>query len=131
MQRYIPLPVARWLLKQGMACVKLDADVIREAVTADGVPCEWIVPQNSPTDQVLLYMHGGGFVFGLTPPHLKMRAYLAQKIGVRILMVDYRTAPNSPFPAALDDCVTAYLWLMKQDILAQNMWSQVNQRVVI
>jgi monoterpene epsilon-lactone hydrolase len=121
MQRYIPLPVARWLLKQGMARVQLDADVIREAVTADGVPCEWIIPQNSPTDKVFLYLHGGGFVFGLTPPHLQMVAYLAKKIGIHILMVDYRTAPNYPFPAALVDCVTAYLWLLKQGILAQNI----------
>jgi acetyl esterase/lipase len=59
MQTYIPLSVAHWLLKQGMARVLLDADVTREAATADGVPCEWIIPQNSPTDQVLLYLHGG------------------------------------------------------------------------
>jgi monoterpene epsilon-lactone hydrolase len=121
MQTYIPLPVAHWLIKQGMARVRLDADVIREAVTADGVPCKWIIPQNSPTDHVLLYLHGGGFVFGLTPPHLQMGAYLAQKMGMRILMVDYRTAPNYPFPAALDDCVTAYLWLLNQGVVAQNI----------
>jgi epsilon-lactone hydrolase len=121
MQVYIPLPVAHWLLKQGIAHLQLDADVIREAVTADGVPCEWIIPQNSPTNQVLVYLHGGGFVYGLTPPHLQLGAYLAQKMSLRILMVDYRLAPNYPFPAALDDCVTAYLWLMKQGILAQNI----------
>jgi len=121
MQAYIPLPLAHFLLKQGIAHLQLGADVIREAVTADGVPCEWIIPQNSQTEQVLLYLHGGGFVFGLTPPHLQMGAYLAQKMGMRILMVDYRLAPNYPFAAALDDCVTAYLWLLKQGILAQNI----------
>ena len=120
-QRYMPLSVAHWLLKQGIARVKLDAGVIREAVTADGVPCEWIIPHNSSTDKVLIYLHGGGFVYGLTPPHLQMGAYLAQKMGVRILMVDYRTAPNNPFPAALDDCITAYLWVMKQGVLAHNI----------
>jgi acetyl esterase/lipase len=114
MQTFIPLPVAHWLLKQGMARRLLDADVIREAVTADGVPCEWIIPQNSPTDRALLYLHGGGFVFGLTPQHLRMGPYLAQKMGMRILMADYRTAPKTPFPAALDDCVTTYLWLLNQ-----------------
>lgn len=121
MQTCIPLPVARWLLKQGMERVVLDADVIREAVTADGVPCEWLIPQNSPTDHVLLYLHGGGFVFGLTPLHLRMGAYLAQKMDMRILMVDYRTAPDFPFPAALDDCVTAYRWLLNQGIWARNI----------
>jgi monoterpene epsilon-lactone hydrolase len=121
MQTYIPLPVAHWLLKQGVARVRLGAGVIREAVSADGVPCEWVIPQNNPTEQVLLYIHGGGFVFGLTPPHLQMGAYLAQKMGMRVLMVDYRLAPEYPYPAALDDCVTAYHWLLKQDILAQNI----------
>ena len=121
MQTYIPLPVAHWLLKQGMARVPLDAGVIREAVSADGVPCEWLIPQNSPADHVLLYLHGGGFVFGLTPLHLQMGAYLAHKMGMRILMVDYRTAPNHPFPAALDDCTTVYLWLLNQGILAENI----------
>jgi len=78
-------------------------------------------PQNSPNDQALLYLHGGGFVFGLTPPHLEMLAYLAQKMGVRILAVDYRVAPDHPFPAPLDDCATAYRWLLKQGFSAQNL----------
>jgi monoterpene epsilon-lactone hydrolase len=121
MQAHLPLPVARWLLRQSMAHPRLDHDVIREAVSADGVSCQWIIPQNSPTDQVLLYLHGGGFVFGLTPPHLQMGACLARKMSVRILMVDYRLAPRYPFPAALDDCATAYRWLLKQGISAQNI----------
>jgi acetyl esterase/lipase len=121
MQAYIPLPVTHFVLKQGMARVRLGAGVIREAVSADGVPCEWIIPKNSLTDQVLLYLHGGGFVFGLTPPHIQMGAYLAQMMGFRLLMVDYRLAPEYPFPAALEDCVTAYRWLLKQGILAQNI----------
>jgi acetyl esterase/lipase len=101
--------------------VQLDANVTREALSADGVPCEWITPKNSMTDQVLLYLHGGGFVLGLTPPHLHMVAHLARKMGIRALMVDYRLAPEYPFPAALDDCVTAYRWLVKQGISAQNI----------
>jgi monoterpene epsilon-lactone hydrolase len=121
MQTYIPLPLARLFLQRSMKRVQLVADVIREAVSADGVPCEWIIPQNSLTNKVLLYLHGGGFVFGLTPPHLQIGAYLAQNMCMRILMVDYRLAPDYPFPAALEDCVTAYRWLLKKDILAQNI----------
>jgi acetyl esterase/lipase len=121
MQTHIPLPVARYFLKQGVARVQLGADMLRETVSADGVPCEWVIPRNSLTGQVLLYLHGGGFVFGLTPPHLQMGAHLARNLGMRILMVDYRLAPDYPFPAALDDCVTAYRWLLKQGIVAQNI----------
>lgn len=121
MQSFIPLPLSNWLIKQGIARMRFDADVIRETVNVDGVLCEWIIPQNSPKDLVLLYLHGGGFVYGLTPLHLKLGAYLAQKTGIRILMADYRTAPENPFPAALDDCETVYYWLMKQGISAQRI----------
>jgi monoterpene epsilon-lactone hydrolase len=82
LQTYIPLSLARFLLKIGMKRVHLAADIIRESVSADGVPCEWIIPRDSLLDQVLLYLHGGGFVFGLTPLHLQMCAYLAKNIVV-------------------------------------------------
>jgi epsilon-lactone hydrolase len=121
LQAWVPLSLSRWLNQQGAALVRLEADVKRAAVSADGVPCEWIIPQNSPADQALIYLHGGGFVMGVSPPHLQMVAYLARKLGRRALMVDYRLAPDYPFPAALDDCVTAYLWLLKQDVSAPDI----------
>jgi monoterpene epsilon-lactone hydrolase len=121
MQAYLPFPIMRWLLKQSLARLRLDYDATREAVSADGVSCEWVIPQNSRADQVLLYLHGGGFVLGLTPLHLQMGAYLARKMGMRILMVDYGLAPKHPFPAALDDCAAAYGWLLEQGISAQNI----------
>jgi epsilon-lactone hydrolase len=120
-QSTVPLPVSRWLLKQGLARVRLGTDVAREAISADGVPCDWIIPRGSQSDRVLLYLHGGGFVLGQTPLHLQMGAWLAQKMHLRILMVDYRLAPDHPFPAALDDCVTAHGWLLKQGFSAQNI----------
>ena len=121
MQTCIPLPLARLLLRQSMTRVQLVAEVLREPVIADGVPCEWLIPQNCQPDRVLLYLHGGGFVFGLTPLHLQMGAYLAQNMGIRILMVDYRLAPDHPFPAALDDCVTAFRWLLLQGVLPKDI----------
>ena len=120
-QAHMPLSLAHWVLKQAMLRVRLEPGERREAISADGVKCEWIIPQNSPKDRVLLYLHGGGFVFGLTPQHLQMVAYLARKMGTRALMVDYRLAPEHPFPAALDDCVSAYRWLLKQGISAYNV----------
>jgi len=121
MQNILPLSLSNRLNRIGVSRVQLDSGVVREAVNADCVSCEWIIPPNNRSDQVLLYIHGGGFVFGQTPLHLQMGSYLAKKKGFRILMVDYRTAPDHPFPAALDDCVTAYLWLTKQGFSAQNM----------
>lgn len=121
MQGILPLPVAHRFLHYSLRLLRLGKDVRREAVSADGVSCEWLIPQNVPADRVLLYLHGGGFVFGLTPPHLQMGAYLARKMGMRLLMVDYRLAPRYPFPAALDDCAAVYRWLLKGGISAQNI----------
>lgn len=121
MQVLMPQSLSNRLIKLGLARVQLPAGLAREAVVADGVPCEWIIPKSAPTDQVLLYLHGGGFVYELTPPHMEMLAYLAQKMGMRVLAVDYRVAPEHPFPAALDDCVTAYRWLLKQGVSAKNI----------
>ncbi len=60
-------------------------------------------------------------MLGLTSIHLQMVAYLAQTMGVRTLVVDYRVAPEHPFPAALDDCVHPYRWLLKQGFSPQNI----------
>jgi monoterpene epsilon-lactone hydrolase len=121
MQVYMPLTLSNRLTRLGVSRVRLPEDVRRESVSVDGVLCEWIIPRDSPKDRALLYLHGGGFVYGLSPNHLEMVAYLARKMGVRALMVDYRLAPKHPFPAPLDDCVTAYRWLLEQAIPAQNI----------
>ena len=106
MQKVLPHSLANRFNKIGVSRVQMDADMILEPVLADGVPCDWIIPPKNDSDKVMLYLHGGGFVYGQTPLHLQMGAYLAKKLGFRLLMVDYRTAPQDPFPAALNDCVT-------------------------
>jgi acetyl esterase/lipase len=121
LQAYLPLSLARWLEKHDAKRARLPPDVAHETVLADGVPCEWLIPKTSANNQTLLYLHGGGFVYGLTSLHRQMVACLAQKMNVRALMVDYRVAPEYPFPAALDDCVNAYFWLLKQGISAHNI----------
>lgn len=121
MQAYIPMSWASWLLKRSIARIQLNFGVTRETISADGVPCDWLTAPDASKEKVLLYLHGGGFVFGQTPLHLQMGAYLANKMKIRVLMVDYRLAPAHPFPAALNDCATAYQWLLKQGISAQDI----------
>ncbi len=75
---------------------------------AGTVPGEWIVPKNASPDRVLLYMHGGGFIFGSLISHRAMVARLAGSAGTRAFSVDYRLAPEHPFPAALEDSLNAY-----------------------
>lgn len=120
-QAYVPLSLVRWVEKRSAMRVNVPAGIAHQVVAAGGVRCEWFVPQNSPKDQVLLFLHGGGFIYGLSDVHRQMVIYLARKMGIRTLMVDYRTAPEHPFPAALDDCVTAYRWLLKQGFSTPNI----------
>jgi monoterpene epsilon-lactone hydrolase len=83
---------------------------------AGTVPGEWIVPKDAPADRVLLYMHGGGFIFGSLATHRALIARLAMAAGVRAFSVDYRLAPEHPFPAALDDSLAAYRGLVNNGI---------------
>jgi acetyl esterase/lipase len=88
--------------------------VTYEAVDAGGVAAEWTVPAEAAADRVLLYLHGGGYSIGSIASHRKLVGHLARAAGVRGLSVEYRLAPENPFPAALDDAVTAFSWLLQQ-----------------
>lgn len=118
---YLPLSIMRFLINKSVNRVHLPADVTREEIFADTVRCEWLKPQKHSEKQVLLYLHGGGFILGLTSLHLEMIAYLVQKMGIPSLVVDYRTAPKYPFPGALDDCVQVYRWLIRQGYKPKNI----------
>ncbi len=85
-----------------------------EPVSADGVACEWIAAPNSHDDRTLLYLHGGGYVIGSISTHRGHVARLSQASGARALSVDYRLAPEHPFPAGLEDAQKAYRWLLEQ-----------------
>lgn len=79
-------------------------------VTADGVAAEWIVPAGCADGARLVYLHGGGWVAGGLVSHRPLAAALARETGAPVLLVDYRLAPEHPFPAGLDDCRRALAW---------------------
>ncbi len=89
------------------------------AVDADGVPAQWLTPQGAANDRVLMYVHGGGYVMMSAETHRKMVGHIAKATGCRALNVDYRLAPEHPHPAAVNDAVTAYQWLLAQGIKPQ------------
>jgi acetyl esterase/lipase len=82
-----------------------------EVVDAGGVPAEWVAAEGSG-DAVVLYLHGGGYCIGSLNTHRGMAARVAAVCGARVLNVDYRLAPEHPHPAAVDDAVAAYRWLL-------------------
>lgn len=101
---------------------KLPKDVKCEPVDAGGVPAEWITTPNSINKNVILYFHGGGFVAGSIKTHRDLVARISRVSKARILIIDYKLAPEHPFPAGLDDCVTAYKWLINDEkILPENI----------
>ncbi|OQB25923.1 MAG: Monoterpene epsilon-lactone hydrolase [Chloroflexi bacterium ADurb.Bin180] len=94
--------------------------VTRETVLAGGVAAEWLVPEKAQRG-VLFYLHGGAWTLGYYQPHRWMVAKMAQATERRALVLDYRLAPEHPFPAALDDCLAAYEWLLDQGARAQEI----------
>jgi acetyl esterase/lipase len=95
--------------------------VVYEPVDAGGVPAEWAIPAGADATRVLLYLHGGGYSVGSIVSHRKLVGHLAKAAGVRGLSVAYRLAPENPFPAGLDDAVTAYAWLLGDGIAAAHI----------
>ena len=84
-----------------------------EGVNADGVPAEWISMGDVRQDRIVLYFHGSGFIMGSVKTHRALTAHISNAAEARILSVDYRLAPEHPFPAAVEDGITAYRWLLK------------------
>ncbi|MEP7181917.1 MAG: alpha/beta hydrolase [Betaproteobacteria bacterium] len=95
---------------------RTDPAVKRTAVDCGAVPAEWIdVPETRP-GRVILYLHGGSFAFRFPNAHAALAARLCRQLGARALIPDYRLAPEHPFPAAPDDCMTAYRWLLSAGV---------------
>jgi acetyl esterase/lipase len=87
-----------------------------EVVDAGGVLAEWVSVAGASGDAVILYLHGGGYCIGSINTHRGMAARLAQACRARALNLDYRLAPEHPHPAAVDDAVAAYRWLLDRGV---------------
>jgi acetyl esterase/lipase len=106
-------------MRQGMETMMArppDADVTSEKVDANGVPAEWVSGPESDPGRAILYLHGGGYVMGSINTHRQLGGWLAKAARARVLLIDYRLGPENPFPAAVDDAVTAYQWMLDQGL---------------
>lgn len=83
-----------------------------EAADAGGVPAEMVRTPESDPSAMLLYLHGGGYWAGSVTTHRKLVAQLCRRTGRTGLVISYRLAPEHPFPAALDDALASYDWLV-------------------
>lgn len=94
----------------------LAPDVEVEPVQAAGIGAEWISAPHAEPDRVVLYLHGGGYVMCSVNTHRELASRIARAAAGRVLTVDYRLAPEHPHPAALDDAVSAYRWLLERGV---------------
>ena len=100
---------------------KSDPATRRSTVDCNGVPADWVEVPESRGDKVILYLHGGAWCLSFPTLHHNMVARLCRLTGARSLLVDYRLAPEHPFPAAIDDCWTSWRWLLAQGVAAKDI----------
>ena len=88
---------------------------------ADGVPAEWLIPPGISTDRVVLYLQGGSYICGSPNSHRSLAANIAIASKARALVIDYRLAPEHPHPAAVEDAVAAYKWLLSNKVDSKHL----------
>lgn len=111
----------RKVMRRANAWVPIPKDVKIEDVDAAGVPAQFIRVPSSRDDRIILYLHGGGFVTSSPKVHTRMVACLCRDLDAAVLLVDYRLAPEHPFPAGPDDCLNSYKWLLAKGHEAKNI----------
>jgi acetyl esterase/lipase len=93
-----------------------DRKVAIEPMTMGTIRARSFTPRGVQPDTTLLYFHGGGYVLGSAESYRELLARVASTCGARVLAIDYRLAPEHPFPAALDDCLAAYRWVLASGV---------------
>ena len=84
-----------------------------KGVDVGGVPAEWVRVSEARPDYRLLYLHGGGYVAGGVESHRPFAAWISEASRCSVLLLEYRLAPEHPFPAALDDALSAFRWMQE------------------
>jgi len=95
---------------------KIAADVAVEPATADGVRAEWTSTPGASRDRALLWVHGGGYVIGSLDSHRHLVSEAGRAADCWALALDYRLAPEHPFPAAVEDAVAGYRYLLARGV---------------
>jgi len=93
---------------------KIPEDIKREPVKINKIEGEWIMAPEVRPDKVLLYLHGGAFVAGSIDTHIDLISRISRAAKIKVLAINYRLAPEHPFPAGLNDAFNTYQWLMSE-----------------
>lgn len=101
-------------LERSSAKRKTCPGVSIRVVEQEQIRGEWHEPESAPTDQCMLYLHGGGYLFGSPRTYRSFTTHLAKLSDCALFSLDYRLAPEAPFPAAVQDAMATYQWLRKR-----------------
>jgi acetyl esterase/lipase len=100
---------------------KLAPGVQVQKVDVGGIPAESLTPAEVKEDQLIIYLHGGAYNLGSCDSHRSLASFIAQITRIPLILLEYRLAPEHPFPAAIEDVASAYQWLLKNDITAKKI----------
>lgn len=117
----LPIKLHRKGIESFGKMAKMPDGITLEQTSCDGVPAEWAVPINLITRGVVLYLHGGAYVMGSPKSHRNLSANIALASKTKVLTIDYRLAPEHPFPGAVEDAAKAYRWLLKKGFNPQKI----------
>ena len=113
--------VVRRLFEKMQRRRRMADGVTMRPATVEGVACEWLVPDGCEDAPILYFLHGGAYVMGSPATHRQMVSYIAREAGVRALLPDYALAPEKPFPAGLNDCLSVYRGLLAAGVNASHI----------
>lgn len=111
----------RAIVELGASHAVLPAGTTVEPVMAGTVPAEWVRAANAVADKVVMHLHGGGYTKCSCNTSRSAAAQFSAASACSVLVVEYRLAPEHPFPAALEDAVAAYRWLLDQGFKPENI----------
>jgi epsilon-lactone hydrolase len=115
-RREVNVEESRAAIEAGGALFGPEEGTVTEVADANRVPGEWITGPGATDAATLFYLHGGGYSIGSINSHRGLISRLSKASGGRAFAIDYRLAPENPYPAGLEDALTAYRWLLGQGV---------------
>ncbi|MDH4395517.1 MAG: alpha/beta hydrolase [Limnobacter sp.] len=117
----LPLKVLRETMERSSLIFRVRKDVQAIKVNLDGVDALRLDPETQEGGRVILHLHGGAFFGGSANTHRPLCSQIAARAKARLYILEYRLAPENPYPAALDDCLAAYQALLGAGIAAEKI----------
>ena len=117
----LPIDLCREGLAKMMSFSKPPAGCKIEKVNAGDTEALWVRAAQTKKESTILYLHGGGYALGSSQTHVAFTGVLSDLCQLRVLSVDYRLAPEDPYPAAVKDAAGAYRWLLQQGVPAKSI----------